>query len=222
MARVIFSKCCMLQFLFAPQPCCLTCFLYSVLFIITDGKHFIYLFIQYLTVWGVEPDVTHQTSWLGSTGVCGVRQNQAGGSSAGKRVYCPVVGKQVIYKAAVLHAQRVCTWRRAEYEHTRSTCMHELLDVSFTSTVVNCIRASDTQTDVLQRHLSPKHLRHQLCRNRCRAPPAQTSVRTIFLGYLLWQIISGGPSQIVRCSLNKPPCCSLIILVCFFFITTLH
>ena len=29
-----------------------------------------------LTVWGVEPDVTHQTSWLGSTGECGVPQNQ--------------------------------------------------------------------------------------------------------------------------------------------------
>ena len=25
--------------------------------------------------------MTHQTSWLESTGVCGVRQNQAGGSS---------------------------------------------------------------------------------------------------------------------------------------------
>ena len=28
-----------------------------------------------LTVWGVEPVVTHETSWLKSTGVCGVRQN---------------------------------------------------------------------------------------------------------------------------------------------------
>jgi len=26
-------------------------------------------FIKYLTVWGVEPVVTHQTSWLESTGV---------------------------------------------------------------------------------------------------------------------------------------------------------
>ncbi len=26
-------------------------------------------FILYLTVWGVEPVVTHQTSWLESTGV---------------------------------------------------------------------------------------------------------------------------------------------------------
>ncbi len=33
------------------------------------------IFIMYLTVWGVEPVVTHQTSWLESTGVCGVRQN---------------------------------------------------------------------------------------------------------------------------------------------------
>ncbi len=42
-------------------------------------------FILYLTVWGVEPVVTHQTSWLESTGVCGVQQNQAGGSSVRKR-----------------------------------------------------------------------------------------------------------------------------------------
>jgi hypothetical protein len=33
---------------------------------------------------GVEPVVTHQPSWLESTGECGVRQNQAGGSSVGK------------------------------------------------------------------------------------------------------------------------------------------
>ena len=26
-------------------------------------------FIEFLTVWGVEPDVTHQTSWLESTRV---------------------------------------------------------------------------------------------------------------------------------------------------------
>ncbi len=31
-----------------------------------------HFFILYLTVWGVEPVVTHQTSWLESTGVCGV------------------------------------------------------------------------------------------------------------------------------------------------------
>ena len=31
-------------------------------------------FLLYLTVWGVEPAVTHQTSWLESTGVCGVQQ----------------------------------------------------------------------------------------------------------------------------------------------------
>ncbi len=36
---------------------------------------------SYLTVWGVDPVVTHQTSWLDSIGVCGVRQNQAGGSA---------------------------------------------------------------------------------------------------------------------------------------------
>ncbi len=37
-------------------------------------------FIQNPTVWGAEPVVTHQTSWLESTGKCGVRQNQAAGS----------------------------------------------------------------------------------------------------------------------------------------------
>ena len=35
----------------------------------------IFVFILCLTVWGVEPDVTHQTSWLGSTGECVVPQN---------------------------------------------------------------------------------------------------------------------------------------------------
>ena len=38
----------------------------------------------YLTTWGVEPVVILQTSWLESTGVCGVQQNQAGGSSVQK------------------------------------------------------------------------------------------------------------------------------------------
>jgi len=33
------------------------------------------VFILYLTVWGVEPVVTHQTSWLEDTGVYGVRFN---------------------------------------------------------------------------------------------------------------------------------------------------
>jgi len=32
------------------------------------------------SVWGVEPVVTHQTCWLKSTGVCGVREQQAGGT----------------------------------------------------------------------------------------------------------------------------------------------
>jgi len=31
------------------------------------------LLIQYLTVWGAEPVMTHQTSWLESTGVCVVQ-----------------------------------------------------------------------------------------------------------------------------------------------------
>ena len=34
---------------------------------------------------GVEPDVTHQTSWLGSTGECGVPQNQVGEHFAQRR-----------------------------------------------------------------------------------------------------------------------------------------
>ena len=41
-----------------------------------------YLFIIALTVWGVESLVTHSTSWLECTGVCGVPQNRVGGSSA--------------------------------------------------------------------------------------------------------------------------------------------
>ena len=32
------------------------------------------LFIFYLIVWNAKPVVTHQTSWLESTGVCGVRK----------------------------------------------------------------------------------------------------------------------------------------------------
>ena len=49
------------------------------------GQRLRQLFIVYLTVWGVEPVVTHQTSWLESTIVCRVRQGQAGGSSVRKR-----------------------------------------------------------------------------------------------------------------------------------------
>ena len=44
-----------------------------------------------LTVWGVEPNVTQQTSWLGSTGECGVPQNQVGEHSAQRRARCPSV-----------------------------------------------------------------------------------------------------------------------------------
>ncbi len=48
--------------------------------------HFVsFHFISYLTVWGVEPVVAHQTSRLESTGVCGAQQKQAGGSSVQKR-----------------------------------------------------------------------------------------------------------------------------------------
>ncbi len=42
-------------------------------------------FHLYCTVWGVEPDVTHQTSWPESTGECGMRQNQADVSSDRRR-----------------------------------------------------------------------------------------------------------------------------------------
>ena len=42
-------------------------------------------FISCLTVWGVEPDVTHQTPWLGSTGECGRPQNQVGEHFAQRR-----------------------------------------------------------------------------------------------------------------------------------------
>jgi len=51
----------------------------------TTNTKLLYFFILYLTVWDVEPVVTHQTSWLESTGVCGVQQNQAGESSVRKR-----------------------------------------------------------------------------------------------------------------------------------------
>ena len=34
----------------------------------------LFSFMLYLTIWGVGPIVTHQTSWLESTGVCGVQQ----------------------------------------------------------------------------------------------------------------------------------------------------
>ena len=46
---------------------------------------FFFHFILCLSVWGVEPDVTHQTSWLGSTGECGVPQNHAGENSAQRK-----------------------------------------------------------------------------------------------------------------------------------------
>jgi len=51
-----------------------------VMFILSFSLYlvmFILFCILHLTVWGVEPVVTHQTSWLESTGVCGVRQNHA-------------------------------------------------------------------------------------------------------------------------------------------------
>ena len=44
-----------------------------------------YTCILCLTVSGVEPDVTHQTSWLGSIGERDMPQQQAGESSAQTR-----------------------------------------------------------------------------------------------------------------------------------------
>ena len=45
----------------------------------TPGWHLLchLIFIWYLKVRGVEPFVTHQTSWLESTGEFDLRQNQA-------------------------------------------------------------------------------------------------------------------------------------------------
>ena len=57
--------------------------------------HFLF---KYLTVWGVEPVVTHYTSWLESTGVCGVRRNQAGGTSVQKRAEGPIVSNLAKYQ----------------------------------------------------------------------------------------------------------------------------
>ena len=45
-----------------------------------------------LAVWGVEPDETHQTSWLGSTGECGVLHTQAGENSAQRGALSPASG----------------------------------------------------------------------------------------------------------------------------------
>ena len=45
--------------------------IHSIVYALTHP--FLHHFIPfYALVWGVEPDVTHQTSWLGSTDECGV------------------------------------------------------------------------------------------------------------------------------------------------------
>ena len=49
----------------APGPPCQVSWPFTLL----QFVHVIFLFMFYLTVWGVEPVVTHQTSWLESTGV---------------------------------------------------------------------------------------------------------------------------------------------------------
>ena len=69
----------------ASEACAITHVILQLSELLHAQSHLFHL-ILYLTVWGVEPDATHQTSE--STGVCGVRQNQAGGSSVPKTAYC--------------------------------------------------------------------------------------------------------------------------------------
>ena len=57
----------------ASMPALWSCSFYFLVYIWSCS----FYFVLHLTVWGVEPVVTHQTSWLESTGVCGVRQNHA-------------------------------------------------------------------------------------------------------------------------------------------------
>ena len=70
--------------------------------------------------WGVAPVMTHQASWLGSTGTCGVQQHQAGVSSVRKRAECASVGSlgkchklsinrsQTVECAAVIDTPHMC------------------------------------------------------------------------------------------------------------------
>ena len=48
--------------------------------------------MQCPTVWGVEPVMSHQTSWLERTGECDTPQHQAGELSAPTRASCPAAG----------------------------------------------------------------------------------------------------------------------------------
>ncbi len=48
-------------------------------------------FITGVLVWGVEPGVTHRTSWLEGTGMCGVQQYLAGEKD------CSLVQSRVTY-----------------------------------------------------------------------------------------------------------------------------
>lgn len=69
------------------------------------------------TGWGLEPAVTHRTSWLETIDVCGVRQYQAGGSSV-RNVLLLVVWVKVltshdvviraVKKGDVAHLQPLC------------------------------------------------------------------------------------------------------------------
>ena len=45
----------------------------------SQGPNLVFCLMPYRLEW--EPDVTHQTCWLGSTGESGVQHNQAGESS---------------------------------------------------------------------------------------------------------------------------------------------
>jgi len=52
--------------------------------------------------------VTHQTSWLESTGVCGVQQNQAGGSSVRKEPNVPLLAVRNLLEVKRLSMVALC------------------------------------------------------------------------------------------------------------------
>ena len=52
---------------------CMTC----ALGITSLGRPLLFPFILCLIVWGMVPDVTHQTSWLGSTGLVTLKLSTA-------------------------------------------------------------------------------------------------------------------------------------------------
>ncbi len=57
---------------------CVGCVVWESSSFCPGGQHIHFMFfIQFRKVWGVEPVVTHQTSWLGSTGVYVIHQSGA-------------------------------------------------------------------------------------------------------------------------------------------------